>query len=297
MGGPACTCPVRCSRADDDRDGLGRRRPGHVRPPSRCRGAETVARRVDLPGLVDAHCHVGLDAHGAVDDGDQRGAGAGRPRRRRAAAARRRRRRPTPAGSTTATTCRGWSGPGGTSPGPSATSATSPTRSSPRTSRPTSRVEAAARRRLGQARRRLDRPRRRRPHALLAGRRRGGGDRRGPRARRPGHRALLRRGLDRRPGRGRHRLHRARHRADRRHHRRDGRRGVRDRPDAGQHRRLPGDRRRGAGALPARTPRTCATCTRAATPTLRAAYEAGVPVYVGTDAGGCCRTGWSPARC
>jgi imidazolonepropionase-like amidohydrolase len=21
-----------------------------------------------LPGLVDAHCHVGLDAHGAVDD-------------------------------------------------------------------------------------------------------------------------------------------------------------------------------------------------------------------------------------
>ena len=24
-----------------------------------------------VPGLVDAHCHVGLDAHGAVDRGDQ----------------------------------------------------------------------------------------------------------------------------------------------------------------------------------------------------------------------------------
>lgn len=33
-------------------------------------GARTVARDVwILPGLVDAHCHVGLDAHGAVDHG------------------------------------------------------------------------------------------------------------------------------------------------------------------------------------------------------------------------------------
>ena len=39
--------------------------------------------------------------------------------------------RPTPAGSTTATTCRGSSGPGGTSPAPSATCATTATRSSP----------------------------------------------------------------------------------------------------------------------------------------------------------------------
>ena len=31
-------------------------------------GAETVATGWVLPGLVDAHCHVGLDAHGAVDD-------------------------------------------------------------------------------------------------------------------------------------------------------------------------------------------------------------------------------------
>ena len=68
-----------------------------------------------LPGLVDAHCHVGLDAHGAVDEATSeqqaladRDAGtllirdAGSPA--------------TPAGSTTATTCRASSGPAGTSP-------------------------------------------------------------------------------------------------------------------------------------------------------------------------------------
>ncbi len=32
-----------------------------------------------LPGLVDAHCHVGLDAHGAGGRRDQREAGAHRP--------------------------------------------------------------------------------------------------------------------------------------------------------------------------------------------------------------------------
>ncbi len=30
--------------------------------------AETLGRGFVLPGLVDAHCHIGLDAHGAVDD-------------------------------------------------------------------------------------------------------------------------------------------------------------------------------------------------------------------------------------
>jgi imidazolonepropionase-like amidohydrolase len=34
-------------------------------------GAETVATGWILPGLVDAHCHVGLDAHGAVDEETQ----------------------------------------------------------------------------------------------------------------------------------------------------------------------------------------------------------------------------------
>jgi imidazolonepropionase-like amidohydrolase len=46
-------------------------------------GAETVAEGWIVPGLVDAHCHVGLDEHGAVDEAtteqqalDDRNAGA-----------------------------------------------------------------------------------------------------------------------------------------------------------------------------------------------------------------------------
>ncbi len=87
-----------------------------------------------LPGLVDAHCHVGLDAHGAVDDADRRGPGARRPGGRDAAHPRRRvagghavdrrARRPAARSSVRA----------GTSPAPAATSATSPTRSSPTSS-------------------------------------------------------------------------------------------------------------------------------------------------------------------
>lgn len=30
-------------------------------------GAETVAEGWIVPGLVDAHCHIGLDDHGATD--------------------------------------------------------------------------------------------------------------------------------------------------------------------------------------------------------------------------------------
>ena len=33
--------------------------------------AELVAEGWIVPGLVDAHCHVGLDAHGAVDEEEQ----------------------------------------------------------------------------------------------------------------------------------------------------------------------------------------------------------------------------------
>src|SRR5664279_1031150 len=57
-----------------------------------------------MPGLVDAHCHVGLDADGAVDA----------------------------ATAEAETTCRASCGPAGTSPGHAATSATTLTRSSPR---------------------------------------------------------------------------------------------------------------------------------------------------------------------
>src|SRR3954451_6204370 len=46
-------------------------------------GAETIAEGWIVPGLVDAHCHIGLDEHGAVDEAtteqqalDDRNAGA-----------------------------------------------------------------------------------------------------------------------------------------------------------------------------------------------------------------------------
>ena len=69
--------------------------------------AELVAEGWIVPGLVDAHCHIGLDENGAVPEDVQEQQALDRPRRRRAAAARLRlggRHRP---GSTTATTCRG----------------------------------------------------------------------------------------------------------------------------------------------------------------------------------------------
>lgn len=96
-----------------------------------------------LPGLVDAHCHVGLDAHGAVDDATsekqaltERDAGALLLR---------------DAGSPSDTRwvddredLPGSSGRAATSPAPAATSATSRTRSSPATWPPTSAPRRAA---------------------------------------------------------------------------------------------------------------------------------------------------------
>ncbi len=89
-----------------------------------------------------------------------------------------------------------------------------------------------------------------------------------------------------RAGRRRHRLHRARHRADRR---RRGRDGARRAPRWCRH----GCRSTTSRSTPSRpapssrrTPPTCATCTPAATPPCGRRYEAGVPIYAGTDAGG-----------
>ena len=53
-------------------------------------GAETVAEGWIVPGLVDAHCHIGLDDHGAGRRRGGRGAGGRGPRRRGAADPRRR---------------------------------------------------------------------------------------------------------------------------------------------------------------------------------------------------------------
>ena len=69
--------------------------------------AELVAEGWIVPGLVDAHCHVGLDENGAVPEDVQEQQALDRPRRRGAAAARLRLGRRHRAGSTSATTCRG----------------------------------------------------------------------------------------------------------------------------------------------------------------------------------------------
>ena len=70
-------------------------------------GAETGAAGWIVPGLVDAHCHVGLDENGAVDEATQEQQAITDRDAGRAAAARLRLGRPTPPGSTTARTCRG----------------------------------------------------------------------------------------------------------------------------------------------------------------------------------------------
>ena len=208
-----------------------------------------------LPGLVDAHSHIGLGAHGAVDDATARGAGAGRPRRRCPAAARRRvaRRHPLGAGP------RRPASPGAGRPAHRPHPALHPrlrVGGRARAARRPGAPRGARRRRVGQAGRRLDRPRHRRPLTVLAGRRAGPGGRRGPRGGRPGDGALLRRGVAARPGRRRHRLRRARLRPPARHDRVVRRAGHRDRADPGQHRHLPADRRAGPREVPRPTTRT-----------------------------------------
>ena len=99
--------------------------------------------------------------------------------------------------------------------------------------------------------------------AVLAGRRPRPGGRRGARGGRPGHRALLRRAVAARPRGRRHRLRRARVRPRRRHDRVVRGAGHRDRADAGQHRHLPADRRAGPREVP-RLPPAHARPARAA---------------------------------
>ena len=70
-------------------------------------GAETVASGWVVPGLVDAHCHLGLDDDGGTERRGHRAAGGRRPGRRRAADPGRRLGRGHARGSTTGTTCPG----------------------------------------------------------------------------------------------------------------------------------------------------------------------------------------------
>ena len=174
-----------------------------------------------LPGLVDAHCHVGLGAarRRRTRRGDR--AGRDRTRRRRAAAARRRLadrhpqprrpRRPAP------------HHPGGPAPGPAEAlpAPGSPIDLEDESQLPDAVAEQA---RWGDGWVKLvgdwidrdigDLAPLWSDDVLKAG------DRRRARRRRPGHRARVRRGRAARPDQRGHRLHRARHRPHRRHHRR-----------------------------------------------------------------------------
>ena len=248
-----------------------------------------------LPGLVDAHSHIGLGRPRGRRRRDGRGAGAGRPRRRGAAAARRRLagRHPVGAGP------RRPAPPGAGRPAHRPHPALHPQLRLGGRARAARRAGAARgprRRRLGQAGRRLDRPRHRRPLALLARRRARRGGRGGARGGCPGDGALLRRGVAARPRRRRHRLRRARLRPRARHDRLVRGPGHRHRADPGQHRHLPADRRAGPREVPRLPPRTCSTCTSGAT---RRSRPRATPASRSTSARmpvARCRTAWSPPR-
>ena len=129
LGAAGCTCSGVVLPEGEHRDlwvvdGLIRTEPVRGRRDGRHRRAGC------MPGLVDAHCHVGLESHGAVPDDAGRGARAGRPGRRGAAAAGRRQPGRHPVDGRARRTCRGSSAPAGTSPGRSATCATTAPRSS-----------------------------------------------------------------------------------------------------------------------------------------------------------------------
>ena len=248
-----------------------------------------------LPGLVDAHSHIGLGPQGAVDDATAEAAGAGRPRRRGAAAARRRLARRHPLGAGARRPAPPRAGRPAHRPHP----ALHPQLRVGGRARAARRAGAArgpCRRRLGQAGRRLDRPRHRRPLAVLARRRARAGRRRGARGGRPGHGALLRRGVAARPRRRRHRLRRARLRPPARHGRLVRRPGHRHRADAGQHRHLPADRRAGPREVPGLPPAHARPARAAAT---RRSPPRATPASRSTSARmpvARCRTGWSPPR-
>ena len=248
-------------------------------------GAETAAEGWIVPGLVDAHCHIGLDAHGAVDEAtteqqalDDRDAGAlllrdcGSPADTRWVQERDDLPRLIRCGRHIARTRRYI-------------------RNFAHEIEPEDLASYVAQeaqagdgwvKLVGDWISREDG----RPHAVVPGRGVRRRDRHRPRARRAGHRPLLRRDRAAVAGRGGHRLHRARHRPHRRPGRDDGREGH------------------GAGA-DGRSSSTTSRCTPSQAgekfpayadhmldlharrrETIMAAYDAGVPIFAGTDAGG-----------
>ena len=156
-------------------------------------GAETAAEGWIVPGLVDAHCHIGLDDHGAVPD-EEAEAQALQDRDAGALLIR-------DAGSAADTR---WIHDRDDLPrlircGRHLARTKRYIRNYADEVEPDELAAAAARearggRRLGQARGRLDLPRGGRPRPVVPGRGVRRGHRGGPRAGRQGHRPLLRRG-------------------------------------------------------------------------------------------------------
>ena len=135
--------------------------------------------------------------------------------------------------------------------------------------------QAAAGQRLGQAGRRLDRPGRGRPRTHLRARRVGRRRRRGPRRRGAGRHPHVQRGGGGDAGPGRGRLGRARHRPVHRGDRRDGPPGHRAGTHDDQHRHLRRASRAGPRRSSRTTPSTWARWGPASRRVVRAAYEAG----------------------
>ena len=145
------------------------RRPGHPDAGARCARPLSDGGFI-LPGLVDAHCHIGIAPRRRRRSSQpRRGPRAGRASTatpacsRSGTPARRTRTR----NSTTTPTCRDWPAPAGTSRRSAGTCATSASRSTRAGRRRRGRRAGQGRQRLGQAGRRLDRPRGRRPRAGL----------------------------------------------------------------------------------------------------------------------------------
>ena len=279
------TGPVLVGPDDVRAAGLGRRRSHHV-----CR-ADGRPRRHDGAGLGAAGPRRRAQPRrpgGARGRrrATRRAAGARRPRRRHAAPPRRRLARRHPVGA-------GARRPAQPDPGRPAHRPHPPLHPQlrlggrARAARRPRPARGPRRGRLGQAGRRLDRPRHRRPLAVLAGRRARRGRRGGPRGGRAGDGALLRRGVAARLRRGRHRLRRARLRppADETIALSPRRGSPSSRPWSTSP-PFPQIAEPPPREVPRTTSATCSTCTSGATPRSRAAHDAGVPVYVGTDAGG-----------
>ena len=253
-------------------------------------GADTAAEGWIVPGLVDAHCHIGLDDHGAVDDADaeaqaieDRDAGALLIR---------------DCGSAADTS---WVHDRDDLPrliraGRHIARTRRYIRNYAHEVEPPSLVETVAQ----EAQRgdgwvklvgRLDLPRRGRPRAVLPGgglRRR---DRRRARTRRQGDRALLRRGGAAGADRGRHRLHRARHRAVDRPGADDGRaQGIALVPTVMQIDKFPQYADAGRDKFPQYADHMTDLHARQRD-TIMAAHELGVALYAGSDGGGVSRHG------